>query len=35
VLRQLIALGHVRTEGEFNTLELTDSAREVLRGGCS
>jgi ATP-dependent DNA helicase RecQ len=33
VLRQLIALGHVRTEGEFNTLELTDSAREVLRGG--
>jgi len=35
VLRQLIALGHVRTEGEFNTLELTDSAREVLRGGVS
>jgi ATP-dependent DNA helicase RecQ len=32
VLRQLIALGHVRTEGEFNTLELTDTAREVLRG---
>ena len=32
VLRQLIALGHVRTEGEYNTLELTDSAREVLRG---
>ena len=32
VLRQLIALGHVRTEGEFNTLELTASAREVLRG---
>jgi len=32
VLRQLIALGHVRTEGEFNTLELTGSAREVLRG---
>ncbi len=28
VLRQLIALGHVRTEGEYNTLELTrDRAR--------
>ena len=25
VLRQLIALGHVHTEGEFNTLALTDS----------
>jgi ATP-dependent DNA helicase RecQ len=33
VLRQLIALGHLRTEGEYNTLALTDSAREVLRGG--
>jgi len=32
VLRQLIALGHVRTEGEWNTLELTPSARDVLRG---
>ncbi len=32
VLRQLIALGHVRAEGEFNTLALNDSAREVLRG---
>jgi ATP-dependent DNA helicase RecQ len=32
VLRQLIALGHLRTEGEFNTLELTATAREVLRG---
>ena len=32
VLRQLIALGHVQTEGEFNTLELTASARDVLRG---
>jgi ATP-dependent DNA helicase RecQ len=32
VLRQLIALGHVRTEGEYNTLELTAGAREVLRG---
>ncbi len=32
VLRQLIALGHLRTEGEYQTLELTSSAREVLRG---
>jgi len=32
VLRQLIALGHLRAEGEFNTLALTPSAREVLRG---
>ncbi len=32
VLRQLIALGHLRTEGEYNTLELTETAREVLRG---
>ena len=32
VLRQLIALGHVRTEGEYHTLELTETAREVLRG---
>jgi ATP-dependent DNA helicase RecQ len=32
VLRQLIALGHVRSVGEFNTLELTESARAVLRG---
>ncbi|HSM21320.1 MAG TPA: RecQ family ATP-dependent DNA helicase, partial [Rubrivivax sp.] len=32
VLRQLIALGHVHAEGEFNTLGLSDSAREVLRG---
>ncbi len=32
VLRQLIALGHLRTEGDYNTLELTASAREVLRG---
>jgi len=32
VLRQLIALGHVRTEGDYNTLELTPTAREVLRG---
>lgn len=32
VLRQLIAMGHLRTEGEYNTLELTPSARAVLRG---
>jgi ATP-dependent DNA helicase RecQ len=32
VLRQLIALGHLRTEGEFNTFELTETSREVLRG---
>ncbi len=32
VLRQLIALGHLRTEGEYHTFELTPSAREVLRG---
>ena len=32
VLRQLIALGHLRTEGEYNTLALTASARAVLRG---
>jgi ATP-dependent DNA helicase RecQ len=32
VLRQLIALGHVRSVGEFNTLELTADARAVLRG---
>jgi len=35
VLRQLIALGHVFTEGEYQTLVLADSAREVLRGGVS
>ena len=32
VLRQLVALGHIRAEGEFNTLGLAESAREVLRG---
>ncbi len=32
VLRQLIALGHVGAEGEFNTLVLEDSARAVLKG---
>ncbi|HSB24064.1 MAG TPA: RecQ family ATP-dependent DNA helicase [Burkholderiaceae bacterium] len=32
VLRQLVALGHVRAEGEYNTLRLTPSARAVLKG---
>ncbi len=32
VLRQLIALGHVVAEGEYNTLALADSARAVLKG---
>ena len=32
VLRQLIALGHVRADGEFHTLSLDESARGVLRG---
>jgi ATP-dependent DNA helicase RecQ len=32
VIRQLIALGHVVSEGEYNTLSLGDSARAVLRG---
>jgi ATP-dependent DNA helicase RecQ len=32
VLRQLIALGHVVSVGEYNTLALTDSARAVLKG---
>jgi len=32
VLRQLIALGHVVAEGEYNTLALTESARAVLKG---
>ena len=32
VLRQLIALGHLRTESEYQTLALTASSREVLRG---
>lgn len=32
VLRQLVALGHVVAEGEFNTLSLSDSARAVLKG---
>jgi len=32
LLRQLIALGHLRAEGEYHTLALTDSSRAVLRG---
>jgi len=32
VLRQLIALGHLRTESEYQTLALTESSRAVLRG---
>jgi len=32
VLRQLIALGHVHVEGEYSTLALAASARDVLRG---
>jgi len=32
VLRQLIALGHLATEGEYNTLVLTEGSRAVLRG---
>jgi len=32
VLRQLIALGHLQTESEYQTLALTSSSRDVLRG---
>jgi ATP-dependent DNA helicase RecQ len=32
VLRQLIALGAVAVEGEFNTLQLTPASRPVLKG---
>ena len=32
VVRQLVALGHVRAEGDFNTLELTETSRAVLHG---
>ncbi|HWV18946.1 MAG TPA: RecQ family ATP-dependent DNA helicase [Rhodocyclaceae bacterium] len=32
VLRQLIALGHLHAEGEYGTLEMTESARSVLKG---
>ena len=32
MLRQLVALGHLAAEGEYNTLELTAASRAVLRG---
>ena len=32
VIRQLVALGHLASEGEYGTLALTASSREVLRG---
>ena len=32
VLRQLVAKGHVHAEGEYGTLVLNESARQVLRG---
>jgi ATP-dependent DNA helicase RecQ len=32
LIRQLVALGYLRAEGEFNTLELTQASRVVLRG---
>ena len=32
VLRQLVAMGHVHAEGEYGTLVLNESARQVLRG---
>ena len=32
VLRQLIGLGHLHAEGEYGTLEMTESARSVLKG---
>jgi ATP-dependent DNA helicase RecQ len=35
VLRQLIALGHLASVGEYGTLELTPSARAVLKGDAS
>ncbi|RZU00956.1 DNA helicase RecQ [Rivibacter subsaxonicus] len=35
VLRQLVALGCVMTEGEYQTLVLTDGARAVLKGELS
>jgi ATP-dependent DNA helicase RecQ len=31
-LRQLIALGHLTSESDYNTLALTGTSREVLRG---
>ena len=33
VVRQLVALGHLQAEGDFGTLSLAPSARDVLRGG--
>ncbi|MFT3925788.1 MAG: DNA helicase RecQ [Myxococcales bacterium] len=35
VLRQLVALGQLHAEGEFNTLSLTQHARPLLRGEAS
>lgn len=32
VIRQLLSLGHLQSEGEYNTLVLADSARAVLKG---
>ena len=32
VIRQLLSMGHLQSEGEYNTLVLTDSARAVLKG---
>ena len=32
VFRQLVALGHLASEGDYGTLALTGSSREVLRG---
>jgi ATP-dependent DNA helicase RecQ len=32
VIRQLVALGHLRSEGEYNVLSLAEGARAVLRG---
>ena len=32
VFRQLVALGHLASEGEYGTLALTASSRDVLRG---
>jgi ATP-dependent DNA helicase RecQ len=33
MIEQLIGQGYLRREGEFSTLSLTDSSKEVLRGG--
>ncbi|MEO5687242.1 MAG: DNA helicase RecQ [Burkholderiaceae bacterium] len=32
VIRQLLSMGHLQSEGDYNTLGLTDSARAVLKG---